>query len=766
MSESELRTALDVLVSALDEASSYNAAAEAAPHATLWCDGNRDFEPLLPLLRERLPQLLVHGAYDPTVRSGPAVWQRAAIAGAVPGLESFPRAVPIIYLPGIGRDTLRGAEDCPELLQPLVWLSIAGTFFGHVNGKDWTLRGFLSSERGPLKLEIAEGNATRDALRQAASRFVSRSLDELRGKRWDAGALHTLVTPDLPSDLLDWMDGELSEASAPDRFQALAERAKKELGFDIRRQSEHDAARKLVGRSGEWAKVWERFEAEGIGAHQGTTKLLRLQEPPADLFEASPSYPETNRREEDRLREQLGACKELSPADARDRVVALNERHAWRRETVWARGGEAPLAFAVEHLATLAEADFLPTQSANALSEAYASSGWKTDWAVLQALAAAPRDRDRATVVAVIRNVYMPWLDEASLALQEFARTGAVPLGDVSACDGADAVVFVDGLRMDVGHALVSLLKAEGAEAEIGWQWSGFPTITATCKPLVSPVAAELSGRAPSEDLLPVTPENKPAAKPVLYKTMAAAGWQTQPTLLADTKSWSETGRFDEEGHSLGSGLADRIDLGLRDAADHVLELVRAGRAVRIVTDHGWLLMPGGLPQCKLDSGLAEPSGKRARCARVKEGAKTSYLQIPWTWCSEVFVATASGANSFLANQEYAHGGLSPQEAIIPVIDVKPSQTVRRVSIKKLGWVGLRLRVQTDGGAGRRLDLRLGDGTSGDSLISGGRILDDEGRTSVAVPDEHEGEVATVVVLAEDDSVLTTRRTVVGDAAS
>lgn len=99
---------------------------------------------------------------------------------------------------------------------------------------------------------------------------------------------------------------------------------------------------------------------------------------------------------------------------------------------------------------------------------------------------------------------------------------------------------------------------------------------------------------------------------------------------------------------------------GLRDVADMALRLAAQGRRVRIVTDHGWLLMPGGLEQAALDAGLVEPSGKRSRIAALKPGAPTSYTRLPWTWDPAVSLAVATGARAFLAGQEYAHGGVSP----------------------------------------------------------------------------------------------------------
>lgn len=130
------------------------------------------------------------------------------------------------------------------------------------------------------------------------------------------------------------------------------------------------------------------------------------------------------------------------------------------------------------------------------------------------------------------------------------------------------------------------------------------------------PVASMLSGPSSTTDVLPLSPEAKPATKPVLFKLMKSEGWETGAPLLPDGKLWAKTGRFDEEGHALGARLAERLSAGIRDAADRVLQLVRTGRSVRIVTDHGWLLMPGGLPSAALDVGLVEPNGKRTRCPR------------------------------------------------------------------------------------------------------------------------------------------------------
>jgi hypothetical protein len=754
-------TAIDALVAALHDAASYNPGAEAPPEAVLWCDPNEEFTSLVPALRDRLQEFFVYGPHDPGTRTGPAVWLRAVTAGALPAFALPEGTTPILYVPGVGRETLKGAEDCSTLLQPLVWFTVAGSLFGHVNGKDWTLRAFLTSDRGPLKLSIADDASTRIALQHAALRFCSKALEELRGKRWDADALNALLAPDLAADMLDWIDGAFDANADPGRFTAFASIAEKQLKFDPRKLSPQDAAKRLAKREGKWSEVWSRF-ASGTG-YGGVVGLLGAEEP-SSLFENLESYPKQNLKGETELRTDLLKLADVSLTESRSRIVELDAKHAWRRETVWAKRGEAPLAQALAFLAEVGKAKAIPAHDGTALAEAYVDAGSAVDFAAMQALSIVGRDLDRSAVSAALRALYLPWLEEGANALQELIRNGNVRLSKPTATKpGATTVLFVDGLRMDLAQELSRQLQAEGFNAELSWQWSGFPTVTATCKALVSPVASLLHGPDTTSDVLPITSDGKSVTKPVLYRLLADEGWETGSSLLADTKLWSEAGRFDEDGHALGARLAGQLAAGVRDVADCVAQLVRAGRRVRIVTDHGWLLMPGGLPKASLETGLAEPQGKRTRCAMVKPKAHTSYLQIPWSWNHEVFVATATGAHTFFAGQEYAHGGVSPQECVLPIIEVSSQGTTKReISELRSRWEGLRLRVEAPDGHDLRVDLRLGPETSGPSLIKGGRVLDEKGKTSFLVADEHEGDAACLVLLDDDGRVMAHRTMTIG----
>jgi hypothetical protein len=127
-----------------------------------------------------------------------------------------------------------------------------------------------------------------------------------------------------------------------------------------------------------------------------------------------------------------------------------------------------------------------------------------------------------------------------------------------------------------------------------------------------------------------------------------------------------------------------------------------------------------------------------------------------------VSIAAATGARSFFASYEYAHGGISPQECVLPVLEISGEGMPKDLSISKAVWEGLRLRVEVTGGADLHVDLRLGAETSGPTLIKGGRVLDENGRTSFIVSDDHEREAACLVVLNEDDQVVAHRTLTVG----
>ena len=145
----------------------------------------------------------------------------------------------------------------------------------------------------------------------------------------------------------------------------------------------------------------------------------------------------------------------------------------------------------------------------------------------------------------------------------------------------------------------------------------------------------------------------------------ATRSWRRPTRATRPAVAWTEFGNLDSIGHQEGSGLAHRIPELIASLVYRVESLLAAGwREVRIVTDHGWLLLPGGLPKTDLPKYLTATRWRR--CAVVKESAIVDVPCFPWFWAEKVRIACPPGIDCFMAGEEYSHGGLSLQECLVP----------------------------------------------------------------------------------------------------
>jgi hypothetical protein len=190
---------------------------------------------------------------------------------------------------------------------------------------------------------------------------------------------------------------------------------------------------------------------------------------------------------------------------------------------------------------------------------------------------------------------------------------------------------------------------------------------------------------------------------------------------------------------------------------------------IEIVTDHGWLLTPQPMPKTDLPAHLS--SDKKGRCARLNPGASTSVQTVPWCWDPNVQIAMAPGASCFEEGKRYEHGGLSPQESIIPTVTVVASsgKMFHRhalVTITHTSWRGLRCSVDVSGDdEGLSIDIRQRAGDATTSLAATVKLVD-EGAARVVVEDDiYEGQPAVIVVLDASGTVVAQRDTVVGEEA-
>ncbi|MCP9882052.1 hypothetical protein KBY65_06120 [Cyanobium sp. Alchichica 3B3-8F6] len=178
--------------------------AEEAPAAILWTDPKGEWKPLIPLLRQQLPELLCLGDYDPEHRLGPALWLRCLVDRSLPAPDAAADRVPVVYLPGVSRQELRAGEGCPWALEPLIELMFRGSLWLQRNGRDWTLAAFLASGDA-LGLDLANDQTTKAALSRALSELAVVPLEQLRGKKLEADDFDALLADDPIRDLLQWM---------------------------------------------------------------------------------------------------------------------------------------------------------------------------------------------------------------------------------------------------------------------------------------------------------------------------------------------------------------------------------------------------------------------------------------------------------------------------------------------------------------------------------------------------------------------------------
>ncbi len=128
-------------------------------------------------------------------------------------------------------------------------------------------------------------------------------------------------------------------------------------------------------------------------------------------------------------------------------------------------------------------------------------------------------------------------------------------------------------------------------------------------------------------------------------------------------------------------------------------------------------------------------------------------------------VASPPGIGSFWAGYEYAHGGVSPQECVVPELVVRLGAAAVRARITEVGWRGMRCRVTVETGTtGIRVDLRLKPKQAESSIVGGPKELDKGMQASMVVQDDkHEGVAAMVVVLDGAGQVIDQRPTQVGE---
>lgn len=754
---------------------------EEAPVAILWTDPRSEWKPLIPLLRQQLPELLCLGDYNPEHQQGPALWLRCIVDRSLPAAEAAAGQIPVIYLPGVSRQELRAGEGCPWALEPLIELMFRGSLWLQRNGRDWTLSAFLGSSDS-LHLDLAGDQATKAALSRALPEVASVPLEQLRGKRLEAEDFNAYLVPDAIRDLLQWMadPAAFQQRCSQEQWEVLCSTWKKDLKFDPAKDGELSAAERLTqGKSG-WDKVWQRF-ADNPTAFPGIPELLRRVEP--DQYGLAVGgqdlsrWPSHNDACEDQVLTGLQGLAGKSHAEACRCVREMEGQHRERRGWIWAQLGLSPMAKLLEPLGLLAQRADQPLvgSTPEAFITPYTTDGWEADLSAWQALAmASPARGDvvRRVVAALLR----PWLDETASRFQKAVANSGLPTptdqGAISAEPG-EVLLFADGLRYDVARQLQKRLEAMGITGSLTTRWAGLPTVTATAKPAITPLIGEIQGQALPEDFAPAFRSGKPTSAAELRKALTAHGY----AVLGDdelnlpsgpeARGWLEIGNLDHRGHQLQNDLPRVIQDEIERLALRIQTLLDGGwRSVKVVTDHGWLFCPDGLPTAELPKHLT--ASKWARCAAIQGDSQVPVPTAAWSWNPSESFATPNGAACFNTggSTSYAHGGISLQECLTPVLVVSGgASSAPPAAIIEISWKGLRCNLEVSGGtSGMTADLRR-EAAGGPSVATTAKPIDDGGARLLVADDELEGAAVVAVLLSPDGRVIAQRRTVVGGQA-
>ena len=777
-------TLLDGLAASLDEAAGAFEKGAQWRAALLWPDPDRQFTPVHDRLRAGLAtrgiSLYQLGPYEPARGVGPAIWLRCLLDAT---LDASPPAgsVPVFLLPDISTADLKHPQTLEKLLRPLAELQYRGEVFrNRRQARDWAVGPFLRSPEQGLGLDVATDARTDEAAATALSTLLTYPLADLANRRLTAEDFLRLIEPDEVRALLEWIANPKGvRAARAEHWDSMVTLIKAKFGIDLdAKGARQTAVERLAKGEGAWRPVLARVD-DAPEQHRAVCEELRQAENRQlglpGLSEPSPGTSADNLMREQLLVPELQQIADLPHQEAITRVLALEDLHAPRRKSRWAKLGEAPLARALGPLARLAAEVRNPMPGADVvgLAQTYADAGYAADGALLDVLASG--GPHAALVGKVARALYWPWVDPLANRFREALESGgaSAQAKPIVVAPGT-CVLFVDGLRLDIGRRLHDRLAASDS-VSLTWRLSPVPTVTASAKPLATPVADTVKGPGNPDLYYPLeTSTGKPANKACLDAAMRARGvdligsGETRGPSSPAAIGWSECGYLDANGHAMGERLAGQVEGEVEAIAHRVQSLRRAGWArVRVVTDHGWLLVPGGLPKATIASSTLQTTAW-SRVARLTDGSAPEAPTLPWTFDANVRIAVPPGAYAFRAGEAYAHGGVSLQECVVPDItigDVVSGGSVvgGTARIASVAWKRFRLTVTLDR---EPVDLDIEvrrEARDPTSRIEATRVGGDGPRVELRVdPDVDEETPVAVVVVDAHGSVLDAKTTAIG----
>lgn len=764
----------DKVLQALKQAENHNSHVMERPEVILWPDPENQWCDVIAVLQESIPQLLVYSRFEPAKRQGPAIWLKCMVAKVLPEANWEADAIPIIYLPGVAKSDLRNVESAVFNLQPLLEYQYTGAIFLQENGREWSILAFVENQGNGLGVRVAKDAATRDALKKTLpSIFQDREVLAYR-TIVDADYLNNQLFPDIIPTILKWMckgDAYFKNMDAG-KMEVFANLCQSQYGFEPDHKNIKAIAEKLGSQKNSWKYVWQLY-ATAPHKYPEIADLLRLAKP-ADLGTGvfalpDESWPQVNEQKEESLSRALTLAAKQDAAQALTMLHELEKEHRIRREWVWFELGKSPMADALRYLVQMAAQanEAFPSSTIEAVKKYYTENGYLVDQFMRKSLAAVKSEKDKAIVKSIIHLFYQPWLESITHKFQKLVEHDATIFTSQDAAAETEAfVLFVDALRFELAMEFFNRLADCGYIISLQAGWSAIPSLTPTAKPAVSPIAGAVSIASDIAEFRPQLHNGKDLLTPVFRDALKTAGY-TLVTNASDIQSegkyWQEIGDIDQKGHEEQADMVRRVEE-LFDQVHEAVEVAfeRGIKRIKIVTDHGWLLLPGGLPKTQLNAGLTET--RWGRCALIKPGVPTDLLHLPWRWSSSVFIAYAPGISFFKANQEYAHGGISIHECLVPTLLIE-NQNEQKIEaeVKVVKWVNLKCTIHTSYVPdGYSIDIRTKYNDVKTSIVLSKSKLLKDNTVTLMVDDGAEAQAAIIVLLDERERILDKKPTTVG----
>jgi len=202
------------------------------------------------------------------------------------------------------------------------------------------------------------------------------------------------------------------------------------------------------------------------------------------------------------------------------------------------------------------------------------------------------------------------------------------------------------------------------------------PHVKAAHRPRISPcLAASSTGER-------LTPADEMA------RTVSSS-WNLTRRRWSNTEKggWKEIGRLDEMGIHWGASL--RRTSTSRSRRSRSISPCATGWTRFVVTDHGWLLVPGGMPKVDLPAHLV--ATKWARCAQCEASEPGT---CPRSGGSGTPRSHRLAAGHWLVHRQHRIRAWrsQPQECVVPDMLVEQAKSRLKAQITEISWRGMRCR--------------------------------------------------------------------------